>query len=440
MSSNETTFACSLANPLIRSALKNNVLDLKWDSALATKVVAFFTTENISGNGTVPAAILRSHFAMENLVETEIERVVARCDEYVKLGNNIDDFIKTFERFYKSKIISAIIKEAQQSPEDMAEEIERRITAIPKIKTNTIRVEKLGELDIDKVIREEQGDGSTLPSSFKLIEDIMPGRGHIRGSVICVCGSPGTGKSLFLMNEAVTLCKAGYKGLYVALGDLMRSDLISRFSSIIGERPLGETFVNLYENWTPEVKGILNNLKIVVESAGSIDVDSLADLIEARVQEEENIDFIMVDYDSNFQKLKDNMYEEGDIIYNKMSSLARPTDSKFRVVFIASQPKQMFWNKEIIPMEAAAESARKQAIIDVMITLGKSVGAHVKCGMINVPKNRRGKADVLSPYMILEHGRITEISEEKYTTLKVYSSADAKEKWSNDKSSYSHYK
>lgn len=434
--SSEVTFACSLANPIIRSSIKKHVEEIKWDSLHARKIVDFFSQDEMSGTGKVQDATIRSYLSAEDLMEMEIDKIITKCHDYEKLDKDIAGFIKAFNTFYQRKMVAAILEETNKNPEDTASEIIRRINTLSKVETNIVPIKVLGDLDLNAVLQEEMGEDSTLPTKFQLIYDAMPLHGYLRGQLVQVCGAPGTGKSLFLMNEAVNLSKAGLKGFYLALGDLMNLDFIHRFSSLICKVSLTEVVQNTHQYWNNETQFILKNLKIAVVNAGTMDADAVADLIESRVQAEGNLDFIMIDYDSNLAKNSESMYEEGDAVYNKMSSIAKPANSKFRVVFIASQPKQMFWNRAMIPLEAASESARKQAIIDVMVTLGKAVGSSKKCGIMNIPKNRRGVSDVFTPYMLEPWGEIKEIDQGAYNLIKGFSSEDQIDNKTFKKSTY----
>ena len=88
------------------------------------------------------------------------------------------------------------------------------------------------------------------------------------------------------------------------------------------------------------------------------------------------------------------------------------------VIFIASQPKPEYWSKEIIPLQAAAESSKKQKIIDTMLTIGRPWrGAPV--GTLNIAKNRRGTDGKLVRLKFNgANARITPISEDEYVDLK----------------------
>ena len=105
------------------------------------------------------------------------------------------------------------------------------------------------------------------------------------------------------------------------------------------------------------------------------------------------------------------MYKSGGQIYNKLALFAVTNKT---VVFILAQPRKEFWDREIIPLEAASESSKKQKIIDFMITLGKPT-KNATVGTLFIAKNRRGEDS--KEFRISIDGataRMTHIYEEEY--------------------------
>jgi len=125
---------------------------------------------------------------------------------------------------------------------------------------------------------------------------------------------------------------------------------------------------------------------------------------------------IIIDYDENISKDdEDNIYESGGLIYNKMGMFAVENHS---VVFIVSQPKPGYWNQEIIPLEAAAESSKKQKIIDTMITMGKPFRSS-SVGSLFIAKNRRGEVgSIIRIKMNGANTRIEAITQREYDEIK----------------------
>jgi hypothetical protein len=130
-------------------------------------------------------------------------------------------------------------------------------------------------------------------------------------------------------------------------------------------------------------------------------------------------DVYFFDYDSNFKDLAEkDMFSAHDQIYNNVFALARMSKgSGKKLVYIASQVKTGYYKSEFIPLQALAESNRKQAIVDLVITLNSDKSEENNAGIINIPKARRGLLGH-TPFTILKSGRMMEIDLKHYHTLK----------------------
>jgi hypothetical protein len=109
------------------------------------------------------------------------------------------------------------------------------------------------------------------------------------------------------------------------------------------------------------------------------------------------------------------MYESGGNVYNRIALFAVTNKS---VLFILAQPKPSYWDKEVIPLEAAAESSKKQKIIDLMLTLG-SPSKTSSIGMLNIAKNRRGEdGRKICIHKNGANARMTHITADEYESIK----------------------
>jgi len=126
-------------------------------------------------------------------------------------------------------------------------------------------------------------------------------------------------------------------------------------------------------------------------------------------------DVFIVDYDSNFLYEGESMYDKGDKIYTALSNIS---DLPGKLVWVGSQPKQNFWDKELIGIEGLAESSRKQQIADFILTISKSsTGTGLNhIGRLNLCKNRRGVVGY-QYYFIDKSGEFFIIPKDEYTTL-----------------------
>lgn len=162
---------------------------------------------------------------------------------------------------------------------------------------------------------------------------------------------------------------------------------------------------------------IAKNVDIYKYAAAEITMDGLRQEIY-NIQKQKNIhyDVIIIDYDGNLKQPSDNMYESGGIIYDQAKNLAQVNKS---VVFIASQPKQSFWKNELIPIEACAESSKKQMVMDMLITIGRPEGVNTGIRKIYIPKSRRGSENqIFHAKMNGETGFMYEIFQDEYEALK----------------------
>lgn len=416
--SSELTVACSLANPKIRQSIRTSCIEIKWRSEQASKIVEFFCDDGRSRGGVPHPAEMRS-FLSNFCMEEEIDNILKKIYEFASVeANKVENILKDFQKFYETKMITTILEDEKGN----ASNIVARIKALEQIETSSIPLECLGEMDVDAIIAAELGSEGAIQSSFDFIRRSSPWGGYIRGQVVQFVAPPGVGKTLSLLNEAWSFMKnQNCQVHFLALGDMMRTDFITRFSSIATGVPFNEVAINPKKFYTEEVKTVLKNMMITVVPAGSFDALSLHDFIENQAQKVRSSDVIIVDYDANFATLNESMYKDQEIVYNTLSKLSRPENSPCRLVFVASQPKIQYWNEEELPMESAADSSRKQAIIDMMITFGRNPKIRdVRAGVGKVVKARRGKVNERSYYKITDCGRFEEVDSTQYTLLKTY--------------------
>ena len=85
---------------------------------------------------------------------------------------------------------------------------------------------------------------------------------------------------------------------------------------------------------------------------------------------------------------------------------------------VASQPKQAFWGYEIIPLDGAAESSKKQMVVDLAMTMGM-VSRDANVGTLFLNKLRRGQTGA---YIRIKTDwarcRLYEIDDNEYYALK----------------------
>jgi replicative DNA helicase len=260
---------------------------------------------------------------------------------------------------------------------------------------------------------------SVLPS----INTSLQYRGYQRGTLNLIVSPPGTGKTSYLINEGSYAAMQGFNVMHVFLGDMIKYDGFIRYASCITGKKQDEITSMSSEDQGKLIKeiqsqysNILDRIFILAYGSRETDVDSLIENIK-KEQDRLGITFddIIIDYADNFDKDDNKMYSEGGYIYDRLELFGRLNGS---VMMVASQPKINYWNDEIIPLEGASESSRKQHIVD-MIACFNTVQRGANIGTFFVPKVRRGTSGrLIRVETHWECCRINEISEDDYTIKK----------------------
>ena len=409
----EVYYATILTNPKVRAAVRGHLEDLEWSSHFAEQIAEYFRT--LSDGMTYEATVLHAHLLHE-FMPPEINHVLGECLKHKRVyeadrqGTDSSALLTQFQRFYNRKVTTKLIREHQADPERLVEEIEK----LQKMKFASIPLDNLGELDVDKVIEEDLGNIQYLPTSFKFIEkSCYPNKGYSTGQVVMVCAPPGNGKTNFLAHEVVAMLRANegiekeedkFRIYWIALGDMNRLDFIVRLTAIYKKITFNEVKDNPKAHFTQDVKDFFKYVKISVVPASYVDIYGVKHFVENTVVDPTfDPQVVIIDYDANLQSNRDSMYMAGEETYNVASRISRPMGKPGRLVFVASQPKIEFWNYCPMPMEAAAESSRKQAIIDMMITIARDPNSirETTVGKMMVAKNRRGTDGGIGLYQLI---------------------------------------
>ena len=235
-----------------------------------------------------------------------------------------------------------------------------------------------------------------------------------------------TGKTMYLINEGVNAAKQGFDVLHVFIGDMKEYDGFIRYLScasgynqntlvLMNDEKQAEVvnFVNQqYDN-------VLTRIKMLVYPSLSLSVEQLMeDIVRFEKQLKKDFGLIIIDYPDNLIQDGKSLYEDGGTLYSSLEKLSRMTQS---VLLVASQPKQFFWGQEIIPLEGAAESSKKQMVIDIMINMNASWrGANF--GSILLAKCRKGEVGKILRFKSdFAKCKIEEVDENTYNLLKASS-------------------
>ena len=433
MDDKEIYFATALANPRVRSAVRSHLKDMEWASRLSECVTEYFI--NLTDNQTYEKLVLHGHLIHEFL-ETEIFQVLGKCLEHHRVyledkqGVKSNHILVQFQKFYNRKVTAKLIHDFQHDPEKLVEEIEK----LQKMKFASLPLDVLGDLDVDKVIEEDLGNIRYIPSTFPFIQEAcFPYSGYSTGQLVLVCAKPGAGKSLYMAHEVVRLMQENlkiekdedkFKVYWLALGDMNRLDFIIRLTAIYRGKSFNEVKSNPKIFFDEEVRQAFKKVKISVVPAAFIDIYGAKYFIENTVCDPSfDPQVIIIDYDANLLSNRESMYLANEDVYNVASMIAKPMNRPGRLVFVASQPKIEYWNQCPMPMEAAAESSRKQAIIDMMVTIGRDPASApgLRVGQMLVAKNRRGSDGSIGLYS-LQEGLFYTIDELQYSAALISSS------------------
>lgn len=319
-------------------------------------------------------------------------------------------------------------------------------TYLPKIKNGeNISIDKLGDelsdsVSVDlhqskafilsdtnslsEVRRDAVGSESNptiIKSKFPAINSALLYKGYKIGDLVAVVARPGRGKTMFMVNELRNAAMMGHNALHLFIGDMTKYDGFIRYASGFSGIAQDEIVMMSEEDQKLLVKkcnfnGNFDRVAVEAYAAGQITINQMIDDV-FKIQDnlKTHFDMIAVDYPDNLIHESDMMYESGGKIYDKLSYLARRNKC---VILAGSQPKQTYWDSEIIPLDGCAESSKKQQIIDLMITLGKPVN---DCPLLTgfLAKVRRGTdGTIFRTKTEFEKADMNQISEPDYFRIK----------------------
>lgn len=315
----------------------------------------------------------------------------------------------------KDACIQAAMNKAKRIAGDNFEKYQKLVNNYQYIDlgVNRFVIKDIGDLDVTTLTEKYLAD--PIPSKFDWINKAFAGKnGYLRGSLGIVCGRPKSGKSMFLMQEAITQARLGYKVLYLALGDLNELDFIVRMAAIDTETSIDIVYsdVKTYrDKMMAHLKTKGGSVSISVFAAGVLTPEELLTVSKNRLKDE--FDTIMIDYDLNFCIDNESQYERGGFLYDLLSQVKVITNA---LILVATQPNKTFWNDGLLDDTCFIESSKKSMIADFAITIGKEAESGTHCGYVNIPINRRG-GNPCRPYIMANTGELITVPESVYATL-----------------------
>ena len=231
------------------------------------------------------------------------------------------------------------------------------------------------------------------------------------------------GKSMFLINEGANAAKQGFDVLHIFIGDLVEYDGFIRYLSCISKTPQNSLVMMPVQKQTDvrnlcnqQYDDIFSRIFILAYPSLSLSVDTLMeDVVRFEKQLTKNFGMIIVDYPDNLIQDGRSLYEDGGTLYSSLERLSRLTKS---VILVASQPSRGYWQHQIIPLEGASESAKKQMCVDIMLTMNTdSRGANF--GSFLLAKARKGEVGKILRFKTdYSKCQIEEIDEGTFSAMK----------------------
>lgn len=286
--------------------------------------------------------------------------------------------------------------------------------------------------DIDPADIINEMSGKVYPSAHDWINKCnLPANGWSSEQLVLVCMPPGTGKSLFLMGEAISiLTKVPDSTVYMlCMGDMGKKDYVIRMGAILSGQSFYFAATHIMEMKALLDKTFGRRLMIEIADAGEITPE---DFRERMLKYKPNV--FMVDYDANFDvnlgESSSGMYTEFGNIYNTLFKITREIKA---LGFVAAQPMKPSWCLDVINKDQVGESAKKIHIVDACITGGININSQNHIGVFKMAKNRRGEEGKEMPYIRLNDGSFKFFNRDVYRYLssiqeqKIFSKSDIDE-------------
>ena len=380
----------SLLNQYIFNQAKQNIENIEY---------YFDTNPNTSGNPLVKEILhaIRD-YNLDAIGQPLFDAILAKCAKTPQESRQIMDEIIKWKQYSKEQVqpaadylnnicAAAIIRKAGQYYNQSPADYLKYIKNVEYVSTNVDIFGSTGftKIDINTIVAESAN--SYIPSRYEWInESFDPNPGYPRGMMAIVCAAPGTGKSLWLMSEALFFATHGYKTLYVALGDLNMKDFIVRTGAMFSGNSFADTQRQIDVIYNGMCQMMNDNLEISINPAGKVSGEEIVEYVKAKGA---FYDVVIIDYDSNAKGVG-----EGDSMYNEFGRLYETLNELVllgKLVFIASQPKISAWQNSVLEMSDIGESSRKQHTADMIIGIGREEKCPNHLHTIKISKNRRGE-------------------------------------------------
>ena len=409
----------SFFNQYMFNDAKTNITDLKY---------FFDSNPSTSGNPLVENLLgAIKDYSLENIGLPLFQSILAKSGKNEKEGKEILNKIIEYKQYgpdqilpakkYLNDVLSSVyIQRAntryQDDPSGFVEYLKSINIKLTDDSTNYMTSRTFDKLDINSIIAAESPKG--IKSTFDFINNsFQPECCYPNHGLVCMSAPPGSGKSLFAMNEALGFAKQGFKVLYICLGDMSEKDFIIRMAAMHTGLPFWEIKKDLNRAYEELKKSLGDNLELVIAPSNVISCD---DIIEY-VKNHNYLDVIMIDYDSNVKTnvMTDSLYLTYREMYSRLSELT--IDMK-KLVFILAQPMKASWSLPIIDITDVGESAGKIHACDLGLSRGREPENLNGLGTFFIFKNRSGNERVIDYSIRLNNGRFLSLPKGVFDDIK----------------------
>lgn len=386
-------FLYSLMSPFLYKEAQNNIKHLEYyfatnpntsGSPLVHELVEAIKTYDYNAIG---EPLFRSILQKTGKTAAESKMILSEINKWRSFPDSQMDASRKFLMDVVAKVeIDQTLQRYKDSPADAYKAI--KDSSLNTSVNESFKSFSFGDINIQKVLAEKSK--GAVHTNYQWLNDVFPPHNGIElGQIAIISAPPGVGKSLFSMNLALYFASCGIKTLYVTLGDLVERDWIVRLGAIY----TADTFANVYNN----LENVFYNLKKVTGDNLELSINPSGKITSTEIVDyalERDFRVIFIDYDANLNGASDGTEDAGTSMYSNYGKIYADftrLSMNGRLVFVASQPKQNYWNG-LIGLDGIGESKRKQETADFIITLSRTApDCPNPLFTAFVPKARRGR-------------------------------------------------
>lgn len=359
---------------------------------------------------------------------SEVKDTCCRINEYDEpdelfIKDKITDFLR---KVRSSSALKNFVDQVKINPNLESDSIVSDLAKALEVQLSTTKVFMMNDIDQVKEARiSAVGADQTkiIPSFINSLNNCLMFGGWQPSTVNMIVSPPGTGKTMYLINEGVNAAKKGFDILHIFIGDMVEYDGFIRYLSCISGTPQNslihltlEKQQDVVNICNQQYNNIFNHLFILAYPSLSLTVDALIeDINKFEKHLDKDFGMIIIDYPDNLIQEGVSLYTDGGTLYSSLERMARLTKS---VVLVASQPQKAYWSNSIIPLEAASESSKKQMCVDVMVTMNtESRGSNF--GTMLLAKARKGEVGKIFRFKTdYARCKLEEIDESTFNAMK----------------------